>query len=203
MPEWQRPLKRGLDIVLSAAGLVILVIPLGLLALLIKLDSPGSVFFRHPRVGRGGMPFVPLKFRTMEENAMRRGHGTSVSAMDPRITRVGAFLRKWALDELPQLWNVLRGEMSLVGPRPTFGYQVGGYDDFQRRRLDVKPGITGWAQINGRNSIGWPERIEMDVWYVENGSLLLDLKILARTLWLAFVVREGVYGPAGVNPDFR
>ncbi len=203
MPAWQARLKRGMDAFLSALGLVVLAIPCALVAILIKLDSPGPVFFRHPRVGLNGATFVPLKFRTMEVSAMTRGHGTTVSATDPRITRVGAFLRRWALDELPQLWNVLIGEMSLVGPRPTFAYQVERYDDFQRRRLDVKPGITGWAQINGRNSISWPERIELDVWYVENASLWLDLKIIARTLWLAFVERAGVYGPAGVNPDFR
>ena len=203
MPKWQKLVKRSLDIILSGAGLILLSVPLAVIAVLVKLDSPGRVFFKHPRVGTDGVPFTPLKFRTMEANAMERGHGTTVSRSDPRITRVGAVLRYWALDELPQLWNVLKGEMSLVGPRPTFAYQVERYDDFQRRRLEVRPGITGWAQISGRNAIAWPDRIKLDVWYVDNGSLWLDLQILVKTFWLVFVVRAGVYGLAGVNPDFR
>ncbi len=202
MPGWQQIAKRGLDILLSALGLVVLAIPLALIGLAVKLDSPGPVFFRYPRVGRGESRFVPLKFRTMVEGAMERGLGTTLAEDDTRVTRVGAFLRRWALDELPQLWNVIKGEMSLVGPRPTFAYQVERYDEFQRRRLAVRPGITGWAQINGRNAITWPQRIELDVWYVDHATLWLDVKILARTLWLAFVVRQGVYGSGGVNPDF-
>lgn len=203
MPGWQQIVKRGLDITLSVLGLVVLAVPLALIALAIKHDSRGPVFFRQPRVGKGGRHFVPVKFRTMVEGAIDQGLGTTVAEDDTRLTRLGAFLRRWALDELPQLWNVLRGEMSLVGPRPTFPYQVERYDELQRRRLEVRPGITGWAQINGRNAIGWPERIELDVWYVDNASLALDLKILLKTFWLAFVVRGGVYGPAGVNQDFR
>jgi lipopolysaccharide/colanic/teichoic acid biosynthesis glycosyltransferase len=184
-------------------GLVVLAVPLGVLAAAVKLDSRGPVFFRYPRVGRNGRTFVPLKFRTMVEGALDRGLGTTVSESDQRVTRVGGFLRRWALDELPQLWNVLKGEMSLIGPRPTFAYQVEQYDEVQRRRLEVRPGITGWAQINGRNAIEWPKRIELDVWYVDNATLWLDLKIMLKTLWLAFVVRSGVYGDEGVNPDFR
>ena len=196
-------MKRGLDILFSSVGLAVLAVPFALTAAAIKLDSRGPVFFRYPRVGRDGRTFVPVKFRTMVESAMDQGLGTTVSEGDARFTRVGAFLRRWALDELPQLWNVLKGEMSLVGPRPTFAYQVERYDDFQRRRLEVRPGITGWAQINGRNAIDWPERIRLDVWYVDNATLWLDLKILVKTLWLAFVVREGIYGDEGVNPDYH
>jgi lipopolysaccharide/colanic/teichoic acid biosynthesis glycosyltransferase len=203
MPGWQLAIKRVLDVLLSGAGLMALAIPFGLIALAIKLDSSGPVFFRHPRVGRAGVRFVPVKFRTMVAGALERGLGTTVSADDARLTRVGILLRRWALDELPQLWNVLKGEMSLVGPRPTFAYQVESYDDFQRRRLEVKPGITGWAQVNGRNVLSWPERIKLDVWYVDHGSLWLDLRILLKTLWLAFVLRRGIYGPDGVNPDFH
>jgi lipopolysaccharide/colanic/teichoic acid biosynthesis glycosyltransferase len=199
----QRIVKRGLDILLSAAGLICLAVPFGLIALAVRLDSAGPVFFRYPRVGKDGVSFVPLKFRTMVEGAIDQGFGTTLSEDDTRLTRVGTFLRRWALDELPQLWNVLKGEMSLVGPRPTFAYQVERYDEFQRRRLEVKPGITGWAQVNGRNAIGWPERIELDVWYVDHATLWLDLKILVKTLWLAYVVRDGIYGTDGVNPDFR
>ncbi|UCC72978.1 MAG: sugar transferase [Gemmatimonadota bacterium] len=203
MPGWQQAIKRLLDIALSAVGLVTLAVPFGLIALAIKLDSPGPVFFRYPRLGRGGAQFVPLKFRTMVEGAVEQGLGTTLSEDDVRLTRVGVFLRGWALDELPQLWNVLKGEMSLVGPRPTFAYQVERYSEFQRRRLEVKPGITGWAQVNGRNEISWPERIELDVWYVDHARLWLDLKIVLKTLWLAYVVRRGIYGTDGVNPDFR
>ncbi len=203
MPVWQKAIKRGLDIVFSVVGLIVLAVPLGLIGLAIKLDSRGPVLFRHPRVGRDGRSFVPLKFRTMVEGAMDQGLGTTVSESDQRVTRVGGFLRRWALDELPQLWNVLKGQMSLVGPRPTFAYQVELYDDHQRRRLEIRPGVTGWAQINGRNAIDWPKRIELDVWYVDNATLWLDVKILIRTMWLAFVVRHGLYGRDGVNPDFR
>ena len=203
MPGWQLAIKRVLDVLLSGAGLLALALPCGLIALAIKLDSSGPVFFRHPRVGRAGVRFVPVKFRTMVAGALDQGLGTTVSADDARLTRVGSFLRRWALDELPQLWNVLKGEMSLVGPRPTFAYQVERYDDFQRRRLEVKPGITGWAQINGRNVISWPERIKLDIWYVDHATLWLDLKILLKTLWLALVLRRGIYGADGVNPDFR
>ncbi|MGD2218020.1 MAG: sugar transferase [Gemmatimonadales bacterium] len=203
MLGWQQIIKRGLDITLGVLGLVVLAVPFMLIALAIKCDSRGPVFFRHTRVGRDGERFVPLKFRTMVEGAIGQGLGTTVSEDDTRLTRVGAFLRRWALDELPQLWNVLRGEMSLVGPRPTFAYQVERYDEFQRRRLEVRPGITGWAQINGRNAISWSERIELDLWYVDHATLWLDVTILLRTLWLAFVVRGDIYGPAGVNQDFR
>jgi lipopolysaccharide/colanic/teichoic acid biosynthesis glycosyltransferase len=203
MSGWQLTLKRASDILLGGIGLIVLAVPLALIGLAVKLDSQGPVFFRYPRVGRHGAEFVPLKFRTMVERAMDRGLGTTLTEKDERLTRVGAFLRRWALDELPQLWNVLRGEMSLIGPRPTFAYQVESYDDFQRRRLEVRPGITGWAQINGRNAINWPERIELDVWYVDNATLWLDFKILLRTLWLAFIARRGIYGSEGVNPDFR
>ncbi len=196
-------MKRALDIVFSALGLTLLAAPFAVIAAAIKLDSRGPVFFRHPRVGKDGATFVPVKFRTMVAGAMERGLGRTVREDDERLTGVGAFLRRWALDELPQLWNVLKGEMSLVGPRPTFAYQVERYDERQRRRLEVRPGITGWAQVNGRNAISWPERIQLDVWYVDNRSLRLDLKILARTIWQVFVVRGGVYGKEGVNPDFR
>jgi lipopolysaccharide/colanic/teichoic acid biosynthesis glycosyltransferase len=144
------------------------------------------VFFRQRRVGRGGEEFELLKLRTMVVGAERLGAGYAVSEGDPRITRTGRVLRRLSIDELPQLWNVLRGDMSLVGPRPTLAYQVERYTPRQRRRLDVPPGITGWAQIHGRASLPWDERIELDVWYVDNRSLWLDLKILARTPLVLF-----------------
>ena len=147
----------------------------------IKLADGGPVFYRQRRVGLRGREFELLKLRTMVVGAETQGAGPAVNLGDPRITRVGRVLRKLSIDELPQLWNVVRGDMSVVGPRPTLAYQVERYTPRQRRRLDVKPGITGWAQVHGRARLPWEERIELDVWYVEHRSPLLDLKILART----------------------
>jgi undecaprenyl phosphate N,N'-diacetylbacillosamine 1-phosphate transferase len=172
-----------------------------LIAGLIRLETPGPAFFRQERIGQDGRPFVAYKFRSMVDHAASLGLGLNVAVDDARITRVGRFLRHTSLDELPQVFNVLRGEMSLVGPRPTLAYQVAAYNDFQRRRLQVKPGITGWAQVNGRNAIPWEERIKLDVWYVGNWSLRLDRLIMRRTL-RTWVRKEGLYGPAGVNDDF-
>jgi lipopolysaccharide/colanic/teichoic acid biosynthesis glycosyltransferase len=173
--------KRILD--LAGAGLALLLAsPLLLLAALaIKLDDRGPVLYRQRRVGRHGEEFDLLKLRTMIVGAEAQGAGWAVNAGDPRITRAGRVLRRLSLDELPQLWNVVRGEMSLVGPRPTLAYQVERYTPRQRRRLEVKPGITGWAQVQGRARVPWDDRIEFDVWYVEHRSLWLDLSILART----------------------
>jgi lipopolysaccharide/colanic/teichoic acid biosynthesis glycosyltransferase len=150
-------------------------------ALAIKLEDRGPVLYRQRRVGQHGREFELLKLRTMVVGAEAQGAGWAVNRGDPRITRVGRVLRRVSLDELPQLWNVVRGEMSLVGPRPTLAYQVERYTPRQRRRLEVKPGITGWAQVHGRAALPWDERIELDVWYVEHRSAWLDLKILAKT----------------------
>jgi lipopolysaccharide/colanic/teichoic acid biosynthesis glycosyltransferase len=173
--------SRVLDALLAAALLVVTSPLLALAALAIRLESRGPVFYRQLRVGRDGEPFQLWKLRTMVPGAEAMGAGIYVLQGDPRITRVGRMLRRFSLDELPNLVNVLRGEMAIVGPRPTVQEQVDRYTDRQRRRLEVKPGITGWAQINGRTSLPWPERIELDVWYVEHRSLRLDLRILART----------------------
>ena len=154
---------------------------LALAALAVKLADRGPVLYRQVRVGKDGQDFELLKLRTMVVGAETIGAGYAVDRGDPRITRAGALLRRLSLDELPPLWNVVRGDMSLVGPRPTLRYQVERYDERQRRRLDVKPGITGWAQVHGRASLPWAERIELDVWYVEHCSPLVDLKILVRT----------------------
>ncbi|RLA94466.1 MAG: sugar transferase, partial [Deltaproteobacteria bacterium] len=159
------------------------------------------VFYRGVRVGRYGKSFRIYKFRTMVVNAEKIG-GPSTADDDPRITKIGKFLRKYKLDELPQLINVLKGEMSLVGPRPTLKYQVDRYNDFQRRRLLVKPGITGWALIHGRNLLTWEERIRYDVWYVDNWSIWLDLWIMLKTIWVVLIKREGIYGKGGINDDF-
>jgi lipopolysaccharide/colanic/teichoic acid biosynthesis glycosyltransferase len=150
-------------------------------AVAIKLEDGGPVFYRQRRVGHDGEEFDLLKLRTMVVGAEKLGAGWAVNRGDPRITRVGRVLRRLSLDELPQFWNVLRGDMSLIGPRPTLAYQVEQYTPRQRRRLEVKPGLTGWAQIHGRAKLPWDERIELDLWYVENRSAWLDLKILLRT----------------------
>jgi lipopolysaccharide/colanic/teichoic acid biosynthesis glycosyltransferase len=174
-------LSRVLDVVVAAALLLVASPLLALAALAIRLESRGPVFYRQLRVGRDAEPFQLWKLRTMVPGAESMGAGIYVLEGDARITRVGRMLRRFSLDELPNLVNVLRGEMAIVGPRPTVQEQVDRYTDRQRRRLEVKPGITGWAQINGRTSLPWPERIELDVWYVEHRSLRLDLRILLRT----------------------
>jgi lipopolysaccharide/colanic/teichoic acid biosynthesis glycosyltransferase len=174
-------LNRVLDAVGAGLGLTLASPVLAAAAVAIKLDGGGPVFYRQRRVGRNGQEFELVKLRTMIVGAEQQGAGFAVNVGDPRITRVGRLLRRLSIDELPQLWNVVRGDMSVIGPRPTLRYQVERYDERQRRRLEVKPGITGWAQIHGRAALPWEERIELDVWYVENRSPLVDLKILLRT----------------------
>ena len=185
-------MSRALDIVLAAVLLVVTAPLLALVALAIRLESRGPVFYRQRRVGRHGRPFQLWKLRTMVPGAEAMGAGIYVLEGDPRITRVGRMLRRFSFDELPNLLNVLQGDMAMVGPRPTVQEQVDRYTDRQRRRLDVKPGITGWAQINGRTSLPWPERIELDVWYVEHRSVRLDLRILARTARM-LATGQGLY----------
>ena len=175
------PLSRLFDIVGAALGLVVTAPLLALSVVAIRLETPGSPIYRQRRVGRDGRPFELCKLRTMVSGAEHVGAGLAINEGDPRITRVGAVLRRFSLDELPNLVNVLRGDMAIVGPRPTIQAQVDQYTTRQRRRLEVKPGITGWAQVHGRASLPWDERIELDVWYVDHRSLLLDLRVLART----------------------
>lgn len=174
-------MNRAVDAAVAGAGLVLASPILAVAALAIKLDDRGPVLYRQTRVGYDGEDFELLKLRTMVEGAENLGAGFAVDRGDPRITRVGRVLRKTSVDELPQLWNVLRGDMSVIGPRPTLRYQVAQYDARQRRRLDVKPGLTGWAQVHGRAALPWAERIELDVWYVDHRSPRLDLGILLRT----------------------
>jgi lipopolysaccharide/colanic/teichoic acid biosynthesis glycosyltransferase len=178
--------NRALDVAGASLGLVLASPFLAAAAIAIKLDGGGPVLYRQQRVGKDGREFELVKLRTMVVGAERQGAGWAVDHGDPRITRVGSVLRRVSLDEVPQLWNVVRGEMSLIGPRPTLAYQVEQYTPHQRRRLDVRPGITGWAQVQGRASLPWEERIELDVWYVEHRSPLLDLKILVRTPFALF-----------------
>ena len=177
----RNPLNRALDIAVAGTGLVLASPLLMLAGLAIKLEGGGPVLYRQTRVGKDGEDFELFKVRTMVTGAEQLGAGYAVNRGDARITRVGRVLRRLSLDELPQLWNVVRGDMSLIGPRPTLRYQVDQYDERQRHRLDVKPGITGWAQIHGRTKLTWGERIELDLWYVEHRSLLVDAKILLRT----------------------
>jgi lipopolysaccharide/colanic/teichoic acid biosynthesis glycosyltransferase len=175
-------LRRLVDIVVSALALALTAPVLAISALAIKLESPGGVVFRQRRAGLDGAPFDVLKLRTMVAGAEHIGAGLAIDAGDARVTRVGAILRRTSLDELPNLLNVLGGEMSLIGPRPTLPVQVEQYTPLQRGRLRIKPGITGWAQVNGRASLPWAERIELDLYYIEHRSLSLDLRILARTV---------------------
>jgi lipopolysaccharide/colanic/teichoic acid biosynthesis glycosyltransferase len=189
-------LTRALDLVIAGAAAVLGAPVLAAIAILIRLESRGPILLRQTRVGLGGEDFELLKFRTMVPDAHLQGTGWLIAEKDPRITRVGRFLRRWSLDELPQVVNVLRGDMSIVGPRPTLRYQVDQYTPFQRRRLEVRPGITGWAQVLGRNQLTWPQRIELDVWYVDNRSVWLDLRLLLRTLPM-------LARPTGVYNDAR
>ena len=191
-------IRRALDIVVSALALVVSAPLLALAVLAIRLETRGPAIYRQRRVGRDGRPFDVLKLRTMVDGAEHIGAGLAVDADDPRITRVGALLRRTSLDELPNLVNVLRGEMSLIGPRPTLPVQVEQYTERQRGPACVKPGITGWAQVNGRASLPWSERIELDLYYIEHRSLALDLGILSRAPSRWCSAAAGLYkGQAG------
>jgi undecaprenyl phosphate N,N'-diacetylbacillosamine 1-phosphate transferase len=195
-PSWKKWVKRGIDLMGASIALLLCFPFFFLIALAIKLDTSGDVFFVQERIGYLGKPFRVWKFRTMVQNADKLGDDKTFSK-DPRITKVGKFLREWTLDELPQFWNVFKGDMSLVGPRPTLAYQVEAYTPRQKRRLLVKPGLTGLAQISGRNLLSWSQRIELDLQYIENFSLWLDFKILLKTVAVVFS-RKGVYGDASL-----
>jgi lipopolysaccharide/colanic/teichoic acid biosynthesis glycosyltransferase len=188
-----RGLPRVADLALAALGLLVGAPIVAVAAVAIKLTSRGPVIYRQQRVGREGQAFEVYKLRTMRMGADPVGVGTPVLEDDPRVTRVGRFLRRFSLDEIPNLVNVLLGEMAIVGPRPTLAAQVELYTPSQLRRLEVKPGLTGWAQVNGRAGIPWEERIELDVWYVDNRSPRLDLRILGRTFRM-LTTGHGLYG---------
>jgi lipopolysaccharide/colanic/teichoic acid biosynthesis glycosyltransferase len=178
--------------VIAALALVISSPVIAAAMIAIRVESPGSPIYRQRRVGKDGEAFDMVKLRTMVADAEFMGDGLAVNRGDPRITRVGSFLRRFSIDELPNLVNVVRGEMAFVGPRPTIQAQVDQYTERQMRRLEVKPGLTGWAQINGRASLPWDERIELDVWYVEHKAPLLDLKIILRTIRM-LLLGHGIY----------
>jgi lipopolysaccharide/colanic/teichoic acid biosynthesis glycosyltransferase len=193
---FQLGVKCIFDMFFAALSLVVLSPVFLLIAVLIKLDSIGPVFYLQERVGLEGCRFTVAKFRTMVDGAERIGSGLYVTRDDHRITRMGRILRRFSLDELPQLWNVLAGEMSLVGPRPAVPYQVRHYTQHQARRLAMRPGITGWSQVCGRNALSWPQRIEKDVWYVDHFSLGLDARIIFRTVRVC-LRGEGLYAERG------
>jgi lipopolysaccharide/colanic/teichoic acid biosynthesis glycosyltransferase len=178
--------RRALDLLIAIPACIVSAPVIAVIAVLIRLESKGPAIYRQTRSGLHGRPFAICKLRTMVQGAEFTGAGLAVTVGDARITRVGAILRRTSLDELPNLWNVVRGEMAIVGPRPTVPAQVERYTPHQRRRLDVLPGLTGWVQVNGRASLPWSQRIEMDIWYVENRSLRLDLTIIARTAQQVF-----------------
>jgi lipopolysaccharide/colanic/teichoic acid biosynthesis glycosyltransferase len=190
-------IRRAIDVTVSALALAVSSPVLALAAIAIRLETPGPIIYRQRRSGLHGQEFDVLKLRTMVDGAEHKGAGLAINANDSRITRVGTFLRRTSLDELPNLLNVLRGDMSLIGPRPTLPVQVAQYTERQRGRLAVKPGITGWAQVNGRASLPWSERIELDLYYIEHRSPALDARILWRTV-TTLLGGSGLYkGQAG------
>jgi len=184
--------RRTLDLVIAGAVSALTAPVVALLAVAVRLESPGHPIYTQTRVGKDGTLFEIYKLRTMVSGAEFTGAGLAIQEGDDRITRLGRFLRRYSLDELPNLWNVLRGEMSIIGPRPTLQVQVDQYTERERGRLAVKPGITGWAQVNGRASLPWPERIELDLWYVEHRTLALDMEILVRTVRMV-LTGKGLY----------
>jgi lipopolysaccharide/colanic/teichoic acid biosynthesis glycosyltransferase len=194
-PPGRRPVQRVVDVAVALVGGVVLLPVVFATAALVRWKLGRSVLFRQVRVGLRGKEFSIVKFRSMQPPAYEG------QPDNERDTLLGNRLRSTSLDELPQLWNVLCGDMSLIGPRPTLPEQVRHYSERQRGRLAIRPGLTGWAQVNGRNSISWPERIELDVWYIDHRSLRLDLRIVARTL-LRLVRPQGILGEGGVNPGF-
>src|SRR3954453_14958820 len=193
MSPWlQSPVRRGLDVMAALAGLVIAAPVMAVAAVAIRLESRGHAVFRQKRVGRHGRPFELYKLRTMVTGAETLGAGIAVNTGDARITRVGAVLRRFSIDELPNFINILRGDMSLIGPRPTVQVQVDRYDERQRGRLLARPGLAGGAQVNGRAALPWSERIELDLWYIEHASPRLDLRIAIASARLA-LTGSGLY----------
>lgn len=201
-------IKRFFDFACALIGLIILIPFFVIIAILIKMDSSGPIFFLQERTGKDNKSFKIYKFRTMTvlldneailNSLKNKKH--ELTAQDLQITKIGHYLRELAIDELPQLINILKGEMSFIGPRPTLKYQTDQYDEFQKQRLTVLPGITGWAQVNGRNELAWADRIKDDVWYIKNWSLWLDIKIIFKTIKI-LIYRKGIFGKDGKNDAF-
>lgn len=183
---YKRFFKRFIDIVLSLCGLIVLAVPMLVVAIIIKIDSPGPVFFKQKRIGLYGKVYEIYKFRSMKVNAEHTGSGVYSEKGDPRVTKIGRIIRATSIDELPQFINILKGEMSFIGPRPPLTYHPWPYEQYtdeQRRMFNVRPGVTGWAQVNGRKNVEWNKRIEMNVWYVDNISFRLDIKIIFMTVF--------------------
>ena len=178
--------RRAIDVLAGSLALLLAAPVMAVAIVAIRLESRGHAIYKQRRVGRDGRPFNMLKLRTMVDGAEHIGAGLAINENDSRVTRVGAFLRRTSLDELPNLVNVVRGDMSLIGPRPTIPIQVAQYTPRQRGRLAIRPGITGWAQVNGRAALPWSERIDLDLYYIEHRSLAFDLRILGRTLAIVF-----------------
>ena len=178
--------RRAIDVLAGSLALLLAAPVMAVAMVAIRLESRGHAIYKQRRVGRNGRPFNMLKLRTMVDGAEHIGAGLAINENDSRVTRVGAFLRRTSLDELPNLVNVVRGDMSLIGPRPTIPIQVAQYTPRQRGRLAIRPGITGWAQVNGRAALPWSERIDLDLYYIEHRSLAFDLRILGRTLAIVF-----------------
>ena len=187
--------KRLFDLLTCVLLIVVLFPVFVCISLAILIEGRGPILFKQARAGKNGVPFTIIKFRTLLPKVHDTSNPQSVA------TPLGLFLRRWGLDELPQLWNILKGEMSIIGPRPTLLEQVEQYTAHERKRLTVRPGITGWAQIHGRNAIDWPKRIELDIQYVERASIHLDAKILFRTPF-ALLSGTGTYGPQGINHTY-
>lgn len=189
MSMYDRVVKRIIDIIIALLVLVVGAIPMLIIALIVKIDSPGPAIFKQDRLGRGAKVFKFYKFRSMRLNAEHTGSGVYSGKGDPRVTKIGRFLRATSLDELPQFINVLKGEMSLIGPRPPLTYHpwpIEEYTEEQLRMFDVRPGLTGWAQVNGRKDVEWHKRIELNIWYVDHVSFGLDFKIFFMTIFKVF-----------------
>lgn len=202
MRGFYRAVKRFLDVTASFLGLVLLSPLMLAVSILIKIDSRGPVIFRQKRIGRNGKVFEIYKFRSMCVGAEKTGSGVYSGKGDARVTRIGKILRATSIDELPQLLNILKGEMSFVGPRPPLTYHPWKYEeytDFQKRMFEVRPGITGWAQVNGRKDVEWHKRIELNVWYVDHMSLLLDIKIMFKTAFKVLTNADNENSGATVN----
>ncbi|MGQ9494624.1 MAG: sugar transferase, partial [Anaerolineae bacterium] len=198
----QMAIKRLFDIAFSLIALILFSPLIVLIALAIKLDDGGPVLYVQNRVGKDGKIFRCYKFRSMVVGAEKKGLGLEVAKDDFRITRVGKILRHWRLDEIPQFFNVLKGDMSVVGPRPAIPSQVARYTPYQRRRLEMKQGMAGWAFVNGNNAIPWEQRIELDIWYIDHWSLWLDVVILVRAVGVV-LRRKGLYDKEGRVRDLR
>lgn len=202
---YKRVIKRTIDLLLAAAAILLLWLPMLLIAVIVKLDSPGPAIFKQERIGRGGKVFRIWKFRTMCVNAEHTGSGVYSGKGDARVTRVGKFLRASSLDELPQFFNILVGDMSFVGPRPPLTYHpwpIDQYTEAQFRMFEVRPGITGWAQVHGRKNVEWHERIRLNVWYVDHASLWLDIKILFMTFFKVLSNADNISdGPTVAKKD--